>query len=813
MGITPVQDVADLYGIQSDNPEQSMYDWAVDHGFLEALIINLNTPMDDTPGPFYGSWTVQKHTLREDGSSVMTIVGPAAENDIYDLEYNIIPLNMEDQGNSFLTGPHDSGLISLTLTDSAPHIPEIKVSAIKRTFNLTEEEYSRKAWGLYSSEDYAYLINNIDSRNGQAYCIKGAVQEILSVSPLRVLINVSEDGTSLPVVVESPSYCTFAWKTGNTYTIFADVSYLDNNIPVLTARFSHTYPLESKQINEQEDIEFKRATVTIRKAVTDGTAVYLSVEVQPNDDNCLALASSILPTVDTPEAVGKASDYEGQTLCQWAVEHGYQLLNFDVKPLLDKFYHPFTVTGTKSTENGAALINLVSGTVPDTDQYPILLSLGLYNLDTPNALPTYKYAEKDISLSLSPANEIPETLAEYISVADPTDINTEGAITVSIFRTSLNVYCKLNRPEDNGAAVCYCILFTADDRMDGSFKNINTYYIPAADNQNCIMIPETALSDEMLENLPDTFKYILATIPENDEKLSTACYTLKKLNEAKADTAAVKVIETAADSDNVCLTVEITPRSPRILVVNFDVEPFADSPVKIGQVPESRTQTISEWAVLHGYQAIIRATLSSSVPENYVYSSPASAEAGLDSFSNGTELTEKHSTILRAVGKTIPGLEIYDLFCNLMYWDLSDKNSGQQEQVFFPVHVSAGAEEPELIGEYRLASDPDNADQMTVSVFRTPVSDYAVFRTDDRDYFFRNVRLLDESGNPDVFNGKIFLNTSQEYEDENTYIYRLPCKLPEELPDTLIMSWSDRADETIIRVDNRVADPVQAVNP
>ena len=148
-----------------------------------------------------------------------------------------------------------------------------------------------------------------------------------------------------------------------------------------------------------------------------------------------------------------------------------------------------------------------------------------------------------------------------------------------------------------------------------------------------------------------------------------------------------------------------------------------------------------------------------------------------------------------------------------MYWDLSDKNSGQQEQVFFPVHVSAGAEEPELIGEYRLASDPDNADQMTVSVFRTPVSDYAVFRTDDRDYFFRNVRLLDESGNPDVFNGKIFLNTSQEYEDENTYIYRLPCKLPEELPDTLIMSWSDRADETIIRVDNRVADPDQAVIP
>ena len=483
---TSVQYVTDLYGIQPDSPDQSLYDWIVDHGFREALAVDLNTPREDIPGFFTGSWHIEKHTLREDGSAVMTIVGPAAENDIYELNYNIIPLNMEDNGESFLPGSHDGGLFRLTLTDTASHIPELEVFPGTSTSDIPPiTEYSRKAWGLTDALSYKDLVNKIDVRIGQVYYVKGVVQEVLSASPLRVLINTSEDGTSRPVIIESPSYCTFPWKAGSSYRIYADASCLYDNIPVLTARYCYIdaleYEQENTQENEQEDIEFEQAAVTIREAVTDGIAVCLSVGVQPKDDNCLVLPDTIF-VFESPEAIGKASDYDGQTVYQWAVEHGYQkLLQFEVIPLLDKSSHPFTVTGTEITENGASLINLVSDTVSDTDQYPLRLSLVPYDMDsfTDSDKSSFRTMsaglnEKDISLSLSATGEVPVTLAEYISIADPDTGKSGGEITVSIIRTSRNMYCKLNRLENDGSFVIYCTFCHNDNQVAGAFRRVPT---------------------------------------------------------------------------------------------------------------------------------------------------------------------------------------------------------------------------------------------------------------------------------------------------------------------------------------------------
>jgi hypothetical protein len=145
--------------------------------------------------------------------------------------------------------------------------------------------------------------------------------------------------------------------------------------------------------------------------------------------------------------------------------------------------------------------------------------------------------------------------------------------------------------------------------MAGSFSNITHFFNPLADNQNCIMIPIKEMTDDILKNLPDTFKYYLVTIPENTtEPAVQAWYTLKKLDEAETETAAVKVLEAVADTSNICLTVEVTPKSEKCLVVNFDVTPSSDSPEKIGQIPDSRSQTITEWAAAHGYDKVIRVT-------------------------------------------------------------------------------------------------------------------------------------------------------------------------------------------------------------
>ena len=808
---TSVQYVSDLYGIQPDSPEQSLYEWAVEHGFPEALAVDLNAPSDDTPGPVSRLWHIEKHTLREDGSALMTIVGPAAESDIYDLEYHIVPWNMEDKGESFLPGLHDGGSIRLTLTDSTSHVPQLEVSGIKYPFSMSEEEYSRKAWGLSLAESYTDLMNNTDKRIGQVYCIKGVVQEVLSASPMRVLINTSEDGSSQPVIVESPSYRTFPWKAGDSYRIYADVSYMEDNIPVLTARYCHVDPPE----NKQEYVEFEQAAVTIREAVTDGIAVYLSVEVRPKEKDCLIVGGNISPSASTAQAAWITPDYNGQTVYQWAFEHDYhQIMSFEISLLPDTLLGSFITTETKITEDGSTIISFVSGLVSDTDQHPLRLSLIPYDMDSfvdddtkSYRLMIEKRYDKDISFSSRATDETPEILTDYISAADPGSGKTEGEIEASIFRTSLGLYCKLNRPVLDGIPTRMCFF----EGFPAPFLLMN-----APDPQ--FPVTETTLftpAGSQPEDYPDSLGFRLITLDLYGSDSSQTEYILKKLNEADTETASVKVLEAIADKDNVCFTVEVTPKAENCLVLNYDVVPATDSPEKIGRVPDNSSQTIGEWAAVHGYDKVIRVTLSSAAPAQTGYYSP-SAEVMLDSRSNGTEPAENGSTILRATGKAISGLETYDLFCSLQFWDTGDEaqQSYLLEEITIPVRIPGANQEPLLIGKYRLASDPVNVDKMTVSIYRSQVSDYAEFRTKDRDYFFRHAHLLDENRDMNAYSGTVIHSISQEYEDDNTtYVYRLPCKLPEELPDTLIMAWSDRPDEPIVRVDTRTVEPDLAVTP
>ena len=544
---TYVRYVTDLYGIQPDSPDQSLYDWIVDHGFREALAVDLNSQRNDEPGPFLGSWKIEKHTLREDGSSVMTIAGPAAEGNIYDLEYHIVPWNMEDKEGSFLPHQHNGGLIRLTLTDTASHIPEIKVLPQENPTPIPpEDEYSKQAWNLANAAVYSDLVNNPDARFYQPYYIKGIVQKVFPGIPGRVLINTSEDGSSQPVIVESPSYRTFPWKAGSSYRIYADVSYIEDNIPVLTARYCHSYPPESKQ----EYVDFDQAAVTIREAVTDGIAVYLSVEVRPKEKDCLIVGSNISPSASTAQDAWITPDYNGQTVYQWAFEHDYhQIMSFEISLLPDTLLGSFITTETKITEDGSTIISFVSGLVSDTDQHPLRLSLIPYDMDSFVDDDTKRYRlmiekryDKDISFSSRATDETPEILADYISIADPDTGKSGGEIEASIFRTSLGLYCKLNRPVLDGIPTRMCFF----EGFPAPFLLMN-----APDPQ--FSVTETTLftpAGSQPEDYPDSLGFRLITLDLYGSNSSQTEYTLKKLGEARPLLPAEEAIDAFTDPNH-----------------------------------------------------------------------------------------------------------------------------------------------------------------------------------------------------------------------------------------------------------------------
>ena len=73
-------------------------------------------------------------------------------------------------------------------------------------------------------------------------------------------------------------------------------------------------------------VETEFATVTVHEARSDGYGVYLAVLFTPKEKDVLAFNWSVNPNTDGPETMGLEPDRPGQTLSEWAANHGYRQL-------------------------------------------------------------------------------------------------------------------------------------------------------------------------------------------------------------------------------------------------------------------------------------------------------------------------------------------------------------------------------------------------------------------------------------------------------------------------------------------------------
>ena len=152
----------------------------------------------------------------------------------------------------------------------------------------------------------------------------------------------------------------------------------------------------------------------------------------------------------------------------------------------------------------------------------------------------------------------------------------------------------------------------------------------------------------------------------------------------------ISVREIVSDGYGVYISVSAKPSDSDVLLLNFDINPFEDSPVVIGQIEEFQNQTIAEWAVGHGYKELIRISLSSPAPDPYTRGRLVSSvtfdpqcnsehitqidtyeiervafESNLDSFRNAKMLLEEDGTSLIMVSGGYTGLDQYDVACTL----------------------------------------------------------------------------------------------------------------------------------------------------
>lgn len=101
--------------------------------------------------------------------------------------------------------------------------------------------YTRKAWSLNNSADYAELMGNITYRaqNTQIYLAAGSFDSFVSLSPQLAIMYCGSDGKSQPVLLQNAT--SKEWHLGPKYVyrIYADVYSSYNGMPWLIARYTY----------------------------------------------------------------------------------------------------------------------------------------------------------------------------------------------------------------------------------------------------------------------------------------------------------------------------------------------------------------------------------------------------------------------------------------------------------------------------------------------------------------------------------------------------------------------------------------------
>ena len=242
-----------------------------------------------------------------------------------------------------------------------------------------------------------------------------------------------------------------------------------------------------------EPIDMDYATITVREVQNDGYGIYLSVAITPKKEGVLAFNWSVNPFMDGPEIMGFTPDRKGQTLAEWAVQHGYhQLMRVvlgsmpepsipkelktieEMAAYLDELGVPYRKTGdggivrdqvskgpafdsivnnkTIVEEDGTTLIMVAGNCIQGQKEYSLRWAVVPCLMNNDGTWDTFEpewkiddWRQGDIDLTV-PVNAqgSPQILARYTGkLASVDHIGEMIQVTVQLVRTELNDYIRI----------------------------------------------------------------------------------------------------------------------------------------------------------------------------------------------------------------------------------------------------------------------------------------------------------------------------------------------------------------------------------
>ncbi len=326
--------------------------------------------------------------------------------------------------------------------------------------------------------------------------------------------------------------------------------------------------------------------------------------------------------------------------------------------------------------------------------------------------------------------------------------------------------------------------------------------------------------------------------------------------QADMEYATITVREAVNDGYGLYLAVAFAPKDDDTLIFGRWIDPYKDSPEEIGFVSDEKPQTIAKWAAKRGYKQMISVALVS-MPEwpnglpNMLSDDELAAwldeqgiryrrdlvhggiifdqtlgGAGIDSYLNSRMITEEDGTaLIMAAGSSAGGgTDEYPLTWTAAVNFTMNENGAwkknaldseaaawRQGKISLRIPVTgSGTEETlaEYTGEAPAMDGSGKMIPVSMRLIHTGLNDYYQIRVGDTGRAFQSpLPYLESSGeNPPEAFAESDIYSYSVREQDGTLIYTRSCRVPEELPDSLMIRWLDENYEEKIKLQKTVSD-------
>lgn len=309
---------------------------------------------------------------------------------------------------------------------------------------------------------------------------------------------------------------------------------------------------------------------------------------------------------------------------------------------------------------------------------------------------------------------------------------------------------------------------------------------------------------------------------------------------AEFSNATIAIREVLFDSYGIYMTITAKPSDPNVLLLDYSINPFENSPEDIGCKSDRKGQTVAEWATSRGYQEIMRISLSSPAPAPYTngrlistvtydpesndrhivqidtfQNTRVSGGANFDSYRNKRMQLEDDGTISIMVSGAYSHQDEHQIACTVIPWRITpdgkkdpiirdipsrdpddallDYDYSEHQVITFSL-PAINEKDSNLLAEYKgtvaLKDSPDKTAPVTVKLIRTQINVYCVVASRDTGRLYDGISVFLDAEETRLLNpSRLFISSYQLTDDEIIYIQS--CDLPEELPAQIYLRWDD----------------------